>query len=177
MVLLFRPSAMQHVTSFYPFDTGALASGRLGSEHVAHWPEYIRLFGLDARVISPEQYVAFAYGSNEAYLRGEVSPGLLAEPSPMPLLYNIVRGNRSAGTDHRRYAIECHSAVGIELDALEQVWIPRARLAALHKLGFSSQFPQVDVNLYDDGIQDGALEPALRAAIIQSIARYPHEPQ
>lgn len=109
IAFLFDPMVLTNVTSCFPFDSGAIASGAFGewSHRIA---PIIDLFKVNTRNCHSKvpKLVYYLYQDNEHYLRGQPSDQCHGRPGPFPLLYEFLRCNLShLGIDHRQRTIEC----------------------------------------------------------------------
>jgi hypothetical protein len=105
---VFHPAVVSEVARFYPFDTGAIASTLCGDagRNLGDVRERYRLKGGgDAQV---RRFVALAFGSNEAYLDGQLDPACRDRLREFPELYEFLAADLTQhGVDRRQCAIEC----------------------------------------------------------------------
>lgn len=102
VVFVFTPEILSSFTRFYPFDTGALASGVLGSE--LH-----DIGGLDELYVQndPNRLVSCFYKSNKRYLQGKVQHSV-PKIQPIPTIRKYLDKDLSSkGVDQRQRTIEC----------------------------------------------------------------------
>lgn len=128
VAFLFDPSILPSIERYYPFDTGAIASGRCGEWGLRLAPFRDR-FQLQGRrdPQTPTQLVYELYGSNEHYLRGRPDSSCRTKPDPLPLLLDFLSADLSPGMDQRQFRIECHATSPIRLGrSLAWVGFPEA---------------------------------------------------
>jgi len=137
IVFLFQPSLLSSVDRCYPFDTGALLSGRFGHDETGkEWRATFTPIDERCAVLvkdghGPWSLVQRLYESNERYLDGNAVPrgsetGVLGE------LLRLLRADlRVAGIDQRQQTIECIASSELLLDAkLCWVGLPEGDLEA-----------------------------------------------
>jgi hypothetical protein len=116
VAFLFEPAALTKIARYYPFDTGALVSGRLGAsgDRLRPFRSAFQVPGGDIQ--TPTRMVHHLFNSNENYIYGRVDPDCQTKPSPLPELFELMTQDlTSKGTDHRQCCIECHSVDAMEL--------------------------------------------------------------
>jgi hypothetical protein len=108
LAFLFDPTALDSVECYYPFDTGAVAKRNMGRWTKELRPVFKSKFKVDGGDYNvPVKMVNYIYGSNKAYLRGEVDGACGGNPDPLPLLCQFLSDNLSSlGIDHRQRMIE-----------------------------------------------------------------------
>ncbi len=124
VAFLFDPSVLTAIERYYPLDTGALVEGYFGKE----WTD--ALLPADRWSVSgcgdyniPCCLVHYIFGSNRAYLAGDLDPACSALPDPFPLLFNFFSADLSShGVDKRQMMIECHAARDLPL-ATGLLWV------------------------------------------------------
>ena len=130
VAILFKPSLLNRIDHFFPYDTGAAKKGRYSSwsDELMQWDKY-RVFGR-GDYETPSKLVYYIYGSNEKYLTGQVlSESKLADSSHVEPLANLIRFLRedltSDNTDYRQRVIECQATQRIDLREAynDIVWI------------------------------------------------------
>jgi hypothetical protein len=119
IAFVFHPSVLQRVKRYYPFDTGAAASGRFGASATRSLGDFKNRFPVlgsnDATV--PRKLVQYLYGSNGRYLRGMPEVEAANRPQPFPDLHAFLSANLTPdGVDHRQCTIECHYLEPLPLD-------------------------------------------------------------
>jgi hypothetical protein len=118
VVLVFHPRMLKVVDSYFPFDTGALLTGRFGSwrDRLAPLDPGFRLPG-NGDSDTPARLVQRLFGDNSRYRRGEASSDLPTKEDPLPLLHEFLTTDLSShGADSRQCAIECQVRTDIRLD-------------------------------------------------------------
>jgi hypothetical protein len=110
LAFLFGPEIVEKVAEAYPFDSGAMAAGRFGTE----WTSAFSPFEEDFRVVPKRDHsvlvnlVYHLWGNNRDYLHGNPNPRGESKREPFPLLYRFFAANLSAfAVDHRQRTIEC----------------------------------------------------------------------
>lgn len=103
VAFVFDPVVLNDVHLYFPFDTGAIASGRFGT-----WSANLRPFEPRFGVpgggtsITAARLVARLFNDNKSYLKGSPNPSLTGEPEPLPLLHSFYTSDLTGGgTDHR----------------------------------------------------------------------------
>lgn len=119
LAFLFDPSAISAVSDVYPFDSGAMASGRFGSSWSSRFSDFKDGFRVvlngSADILCHLIYEL--YRDNERYLRGKADPSCLQKPDPFPDLFKFLSANLSRlEVDHRQRAVECLVRVELTLD-------------------------------------------------------------
>lgn len=110
VVFVFDSTILSLFNRFYPFDTGALASGLLGSK-------LLDIGGLDELYIKsePQRLVSCFYKSNARYLHGQVQRSI-PKIHPLPIIRRQLEKNlTSKNIDQRQRTIECISNKQISL--------------------------------------------------------------
>src|ERR1017187_7569068 len=81
LAFLFEPTVLKEIARHYPFDTGALASGKLGScgDQLKPFLNKLEIKGSD--VYSPARVVHHLFGSNENYVHGVLDPACASKRS------------------------------------------------------------------------------------------------
>jgi hypothetical protein len=110
LAFLFGPEIVKKVVEAYPFDSGAMAAGRFGTDWTAKFSPFERDFRVDTkrdnRVLA--NLVYHLWENNRDYLFGNPNPRSESKPEPFPLLYRFFAANLSSfGVDHRQRTIEC----------------------------------------------------------------------
>ncbi len=110
IAFLFHPDFLAKVLRYFPFDTGALSSGRFGS----HWTKELTPFKNRFRVRgrsrtdTPARLVHFFFDTNQSYLAGNTRANIGDQPEPAGLLHRFLTADVTAhGADHRQRCIEC----------------------------------------------------------------------
>jgi hypothetical protein len=123
VAFVFNPSVLDSVERFFPFDTGAIKSGRVGG-----WTDRLKpidpRFKVDGRreSVAPEM-VQYLFGSNANYLRGKINSDSVNKPDPFPLLHEYYSDDlTSLGVDHRQCVIECQCLIDILLTR-DLIWV------------------------------------------------------
>jgi len=134
VAFLFDPKILIHVLRYYPFDTGAVASGKFGiwSKRLEDFRGRYQVQGRGDWTV-PCKMVANIYETNSRYLVGAVSDHCNQLPYPFPELYEFLSSDVTfLGADQRQLAIECHISMPMSL-ANNLLWIacPEALQGAL----------------------------------------------
>lgn len=109
IAFLFDPTELASVSDYYPFDTGAVVTGKFGS-----WSKRLRPINQyrvsgDGNYESPARMVHHIFGTNSRYLAGKPSTSCTRKPAPLPNLFKFLCADLSReGVDHRQCSIECH---------------------------------------------------------------------
>jgi hypothetical protein len=145
IAFLFEPSVLTTISRFYPFDTGALASGRLGAlgDRLKPFLGEFRVSGTDVQ--TPSRLVHHLFGSNEKYVDGSLDPNCQTKPSPLPELYELMSQDlTSSGTDHRQSCIECQTSNPIDLGQ-HLMWLafPESEWITLTELYRTKTYPRI----------------------------------
>lgn len=124
VAFVFNPSALKRILQFYPFDTGAMATGRFGN-----WSNLLMPFSDSFRVAGNRNYelaskiVYYLFGNNDLYIQGEPDPACKKRPDPMPQLYDFYSDDLSdLGADQRQCMIECQSNRAVPLNQ-DVLWV------------------------------------------------------
>jgi hypothetical protein len=134
---LFDPRVLEAACRYYPFDTGAVASGKYGS-----WSEKLKpirdRFELGPTSSANRRLVHHLFGSNFDYLNGRVHPDSATKPDPLPVLFEFYSTDLSElDVDHRQIVIECVLAVELAIDStFSPLWVgyPKTHEAVFHEL-------------------------------------------
>lgn len=145
LAFLFEPTVLTEIARHYPFDTGALVSGKLGSYGARLQPflNLLQITGSD--VYSPARAVHHLFGSNENYVHGVLDPGCASKASPFPEIFQLLDQDLTKlGTDHRLRCIECQSTAAIDLGKhLAWIAFPQAHWPTFAKLVHTKTTPRV----------------------------------
>jgi hypothetical protein len=120
---VFHPKLLERVSHFFPFDTGAMATGKF-----FHWSTEFGNFQSDYRAPggsfrTPAKMVHHLFGTNEDYLRHRANPGCLTKPEPLPKLYDFYTDDlQKKGCDHRQCVFECQIREPLDLGT-DLLWI------------------------------------------------------
>jgi hypothetical protein len=136
VAFLFEPTILTKITHLYPFDTGALASGRLGATGDRLKPNIKSFQVSGSDVQAPARLVHYLFGNNEKYIYGQLNPDTQTKPSPLPELYELMSQDLTAiGTDHRQCCIECQTSDPIDFGQnLAWLAFPEAEFETFVKL-------------------------------------------
>lgn len=158
VIFVLHPNVARCAVRCYPFDTGAMAAGRLGlrSAMKEDFRLACRLPGHLTR--SPGAAVAALYGTSTCYLNGRLRSRPDAPRTLLSEIHAVLHGSHdSREVDHRRFSLELQFERPIHLEgSLAGVLVP-ARFAR-----FARQLPsrtRERICLYD-----GAPPRAIRAA-------------
>jgi hypothetical protein len=124
VAFLFEPTVLTKISRYYPFDTGALASGRFGAlgDRLKPFRSKFQVPG-GGNPQAPGRIVHHLFGSNDNYIYGNIDPDCQTKPSPLPELFELMTQDlTSAETDHRQRCIECHSLDAMDLGQ-HLVWL------------------------------------------------------
>lgn len=117
IAFIFSPKILKCVLRYFPFDTGAVFSGRFGV-----WGERFKDSWLQFQVLShgdiniPCRIVAHIYQTNRRYIVGAVQVNCRNLPDPFPDIYDFLSTDLTfLGVDHRQLTIECHVDKPIQL--------------------------------------------------------------
>jgi hypothetical protein len=136
IAFLFEPNVLAKISRFYPFDTGALASGHFGApgDRFKPFMSAFQIPGVDAQ--TPSRVVHHLFGSNKNYISGSVDPDCRTKPSPLPELYELMTQDlTSSGTDHRQCCIECQTTNTLDLgEHLAWLAFPESQFMYFQKL-------------------------------------------
>lgn len=181
IAFVFSPRVLSKVRRYFPFDTGAVASGRVGldwQKRLQPWPDGFNVPGPDHQ--APAKIVYHLYGSNERYLEGEADPTCSKKPDPLPALHAFLSADLSKeDIDHRQRKIECQADSAISLDAeLEWVGFPRSAYDIFAKLcAHIGKVPAYEAYRYDKRFNPYALAQSLedkaREAVIDRYLKVP----
>jgi hypothetical protein len=109
IAFLFAPSVLSRVESLFPFDTGAMASGRFGRDgkRFPAWRKSLKVDG-NGNIETAPRLIRCLYDTNSAYLGGTVvAPAEAARRGVQPLTA-LLGADLSAGDiDRRQCVIEC----------------------------------------------------------------------
>jgi hypothetical protein len=139
IAFLFDPRVLKCFFRYYPFDTGALATGRYGEvgNRLLPFEERYAINGDDEGSV-PTKMVYFLYQTNERYLKGYVNDDLAKMPNPLPELCAFLKEDLSDyQVDQRQTVIECHLKQSMPLNQ-GLLWI-----------GFPETMTDVFSRLYD----------------------------
>ena len=119
LAFVFSPEIAYKVAEAYPFDTGAMATGRFGEEWTSAFSPFENDFRIipkrDPRVLS--NLVYHLWRSNRDYLDGTPDPSSESKPEPFPLLFRFFASDlTSLDIDHRQRTIECLATTDLQLD-------------------------------------------------------------
>lgn len=124
VAFVFSPTLLSNFHRLYPFDTGALASGRCGSWS-GKWQEFRETLYVETNGATDgaQQLVCHLYGDNRRYLKGEVNGSCRTKPQPIPQLRDfLVDDLTGEGVDHRQCTVECQFGDPIRLDQ-QLLWV------------------------------------------------------
>jgi hypothetical protein len=136
IAFLFDPGVLKSFFRYYPFDTGALASGRYGpaGERLKPFEETYAVAG-DYDGSAPSKMVYFLYQTNQRYLQGNVNDDLAKMPGPLPQVSAFLKDDLSKhGVDQRQALIECHAKEPISLKGLLWVGFPETMTDVLGQI-------------------------------------------
>lgn len=137
IAFVFSPRVLAQIARFYPFDTGALATGRFGLWSTSLTPllNDFKVNG-DHHHTVPRRMIYHLFSSNESYLHGKPDPNSKGKPYPLPELYDFYSADITGlGVDHRQCIIECQSPKPIPLrDELLWVGFPESMTLEFAKL-------------------------------------------
>lgn len=109
VALVLSPKVLETASCFYPFDSGAMASGRFGTDWTAALHPFPDRFSVrPTNVDRPAPSLVKAlYGSNSEYVAGNPDASSINCPAPIPTLYQLLVEDLSAfNIDHRHRSIE-----------------------------------------------------------------------
>ena len=121
IAFIFSHTLLEQLADYYPYDTGAAASGKYGS-----WSEELKKF--DRYLVKgnskvPSKLVHHIYGSNEGYIQRNPMSSCGKKPEPLPTLYQFLKDDLlNERVDHRKYAIECQFEKSVSL-AKHLLWV------------------------------------------------------
>lgn len=148
LVFIFRPTALQLVDHYYPFDTGALIKA-----YPEEWRQKLGPKAADYKINSngdldlPSRLVFHLYKDNKRYLLGEVDPSVASNAAPFPVLHEFLSANLSgSGVDDRQRAIEALAVKSIPFDELAFVAYPE-RLTDEFQTLFEALYPKLKPTL------------------------------
>ncbi len=151
VAFMLNPSVFEHVSLFYPFDTGAVASGRCGPAWSTKLMPFKATYGVNARrrVETPSKLVFNLFGDNLKYQKGDVSP--TAEAAALPHLVEYLGTDlTSLGVDQRQRRIECIVRGDLDLrDYIEWVGVPDTYEPLLVPLWKAVSPRRIQIDTYD----------------------------
>lgn len=166
VAFVFSPRVLPQVRRYFPFDTGAVASGKVGKRwqnRLQPWPDGFRVSGPDHQ--APAKIVYHLFGSNEGYSRGVVDPMCSTKPHPLPLLHDFLAADLSKKElDQRQRRIECQFDSVVALDAeLEWVGFPHSCYNVFRRLcdHMGGKVPDHDIYSYSRNFNPYALAQML----------------
>ena len=148
VAFVFSPEVASTASRFYPFDTGAMASGRFGK-----WSRSLAQLRAQFEVSANASYglvskmVYYLFGNNRRYLSGQPDPENKKRSDPLPLLFDFYTDNLGAsGVDHRQLLIECQFKHSVSLD-VKLLWVgyPKSKereFVRLYKQWLQPTIPQ-----------------------------------
>ena len=118
VAFLFAPKLLESVARYFPFDTGAVSSGKFGpwSPRLTPFePRFVVAGRSDFEV--PCKLVRILYGTNDDYLKGKADAGLQSADDPLPLLHEFLTSDLTdRDVDARQCAIECQFESDVRID-------------------------------------------------------------
>lgn len=154
IAFLFDPGVLKSFFRYYPFDTGALASGRYGpaGEHLKPFEETYAVAG-EHDPSMPSKMVYFLYQTNQRYLQGNVNDDLAKMPNPLPQVCAFLKDDLSKhGVDQRQALIECHSKEPISLKGLLWVGFPETMTDVFGQISHLTRPSMPDYYKYDSHV-------------------------
>ena len=129
IAFLFAPEILGRIDYYHPYDTGAAASKKYGSEwntELQNFNKY-KILG-DGCPRMPRKLIHHIYSSNKNYLAGQVHSSAQTLPNPFPDLYKFLTCDLpDVEIDHRQCTIECTTTKGVSL-ARGLLWIGYAEI-------------------------------------------------
>lgn len=111
VAIVLKPSAVELMDCFYPYDTGAAYYGLFGEP----WSGTLKQFDRFRVSKDPTRLVSAFYETNENFMRGKVARYVNNE-SPLPLLHDFLCQDLSGfAVDLRQRTIECVASSSIGL--------------------------------------------------------------
>jgi hypothetical protein len=125
IALLFKPEILASVDCYYPFDTGALASGRCEPWHSKLEPWRDRLChrpdkGSGTR--DARRIIELFYGTNAAYLTGAPPSVVVSNTATTDIASFLSADLTPNGVDRRVSCLECQFTQGIPMNA-SLIWV------------------------------------------------------
>jgi hypothetical protein len=121
---LFHPAVLSKIERYYPFDSGAICSGRVGqwSDTLSPIHHKYRVMGNSDYTV-PSKMVHHLFGSNDNYLSGILDQKCEQKPEPIPELVRFYNEDLTKmDVDRRQCIIECQILDGLLLDR-DLIWI------------------------------------------------------
>ena len=159
VAFVFSPVALSLVSRLFPFDSGAMADGKFGTE----WSRRLKPFQSRFSVNTTDALrdagllVYHLFETNRQYLKGEACSDGAGKHEPFPLLRKFLSADLSSiQVDHRQRTIEAIAEVNIKLgETLEWIGVPeidivnlqnrlyrwtKPRMVEIHSYGFRKNF-------------------------------------
>lgn len=130
VALVLSPKVLETASCFYPFDSGAMASGRFGSSWSATLDPFPDRFSVRPSCVHrpASTLVKALYGSNSQYIAGNPDASSVNHPAPIPTLYRLLVEDLSAfDIDHRHRSIEELTEIPVQLSQ-HLLWIGFPRI-------------------------------------------------
>lgn len=164
VLLMFPYASIHRAVRFFPFDTGAVATGRFRTSHMFARHDFRSDCGIQiAAATTPARWVDAVFGSHECYLsRFEALP-LRSGEVPLrdwrEMQQHFRTGNQ---TDHRLVNVECHLTGDVPLDEVLWMGVPlHKRDEAVHAFATAGRLMPPTL-FYEDVASEGALPNDLR---------------
>jgi hypothetical protein len=159
VAFVFSPVALSHVSRLFPFDSGAMASGKFGPEWSRRLSPFQSRFSVNTTDALQDagRLVYHLFETNRQYLKGQACCDGAGKYEPFPLLREFLSADLSSiQVDHRQRTIEAIAEVDIKLrDTLEWIGVPeidtlnvadrlyhwtKPRMVKIHSYGFRKNF-------------------------------------
>lgn len=137
IALLFKPTLIEQIDIYYPYDTGAVKQFNQYGSHSEELQKFnrYRIHGHGDPYL-PSKLVYHLYKNNSNYRIGIINQSCGEYPEPFPQLFKFLNTDLSEQRcDERQYTIECQATRNIYLqDNLEWIGIPESLFPQFQKL-------------------------------------------
>jgi hypothetical protein len=118
VAFVFSPTVIDVISRLFPFDSGAMHTGRFGHDWSHKLAPFESRFRVDTALgLQHAQMLLYhLFETNPSYLSGTPSIASTHKHSPLPLLYEFLNADLSSlKVDHRQRTIEAISDAAVEL--------------------------------------------------------------
>ena len=125
VALVFSPAAMNLISKLFPFDSGAMAENKFGTDWTRKLSPFDERFSVTTTdaLTDARRLVYHLFETNRKYIKGVASTDARHKKDPLPLLHEFLNSDLSSfNIDHRQRTIEAISEVPVQL-AQHLLWI------------------------------------------------------